>query len=53
MEFEYQQALQIRRNDPPFYAIIMAAMLKADTINLKLLKALYPAVYEELERLYG
>ena len=35
--------------DPPFYAIIMAAMRKADTRNLNHLKAAFPYCWKELQ----
>lgn len=34
--------------DPPFYAIIMAAMRKADTQNLAKLRRAFPDVYQDL-----
>jgi hypothetical protein len=40
------------RADPPFYALIMAAMRKADTANLLKLQALWPEVWEELAARY-
>ena len=36
-----------------FYALIMAAMRKADSDNLELLKAAFPAVWEELQQRYN
>ena len=38
--------------DPSFYAIIMAAMRKADTRNLRHLKAAFPGVWNELQERY-
>lgn len=36
--------------DPPFYAMIMAAMRKADSRNLVLLAEAFPGTYEEMRR---
>lgn len=49
---DYKVSQQISADDPPFYAIIMAAMRKADTDNLRRLKQAWPHVWEELERRY-
>lgn len=49
---EYRQALQLSQDDQPFYALIMAAMLKADTINTAKLKAMFPETWVELDRRY-
>ena len=48
----YLYSLELSKDDPPFYALIMAAMRKADTINTAKLKATWPDVYEELEKRY-
>jgi hypothetical protein len=40
------------KGDPPFYALIMAAMRKADTTNSDLLKRAFPEVWDELEERY-
>lgn len=37
----------------PFYSLIMAAMLRADTPNLKRLKRGWPSVYKEVEARYN
>ena len=36
----------------PFYALIMAAMRQADTMNLAKLKDAWPLVWQELEQRY-
>ena len=38
--------------DYPFYALIMAAMRKADSFNIVRLKTVYPKVWEELQARY-
>lgn len=39
--------------DAPFYALIMAAMRRADTANLALLQAAWPEVWAELDARYN
>ena len=46
---EYHVSSQLALEDPPFYALIMAAMRKADTVNGALLRAAFPAVWAEVE----
>jgi hypothetical protein len=38
--------------DPPFYALIMAAMRKADDRNLRELKKSFPGCWKELQARY-
>jgi hypothetical protein len=40
-------------DDPPFYALIMAAMTKADTDNLIKLQNAFPDVWVELQARYN
>lgn len=51
--FEYEEGLDIAAKDPPFYALIQAAMRKADTYNLYLLKSCWPDVWRELRERYN
>jgi hypothetical protein len=51
--FEYEEGLEIAANDPSFYALIQAAMRKADTENLEMLKGCWPKVFEELFARYN
>lgn len=46
---EYQESQEIDRHGYGFYAIVMAAMLKADTANTHKLKHMWPWIYDELE----
>jgi hypothetical protein len=53
--FDYKLSREIAhtgsdRPDPPFYAIVMAAMRRADTQNLGQLKAAFPETYQEFEQ---
>lgn len=49
----YHVSRAIEQNDPPFYALIMAAMRKADTDNLGKLKKAFPGVWEEFKERYN
>lgn len=49
---EYMVSQKISADDPPFYALIMAAMRQADTDNTVLLKRTWPHVWDELDRRY-
>lgn len=50
--FDYRAANKISAEDPPFYALIMAAMRKADTVNLPKLRAAFPDTYREVDARY-
>lgn len=51
--YDYQQSLDIAKNDPPFYALIMAALRKADSDNLDKLASAFPETVTELRRRYN
>lgn len=50
---DYQQSKELSKNDPSFYAIIMAAMRKGDSANLRKLIHSWPQVWDELQRRYN
>ncbi len=50
--YDYEASQRIAARDDPFYALIMAAMRKADTDNTEKLRTAYPEVYDELNRRY-
>ena len=50
--YDYRVSQKISADDPPFYALIMAAMRKADTTNEYKLRAAWPDVWEELGKRY-
>jgi hypothetical protein len=50
--YDYRLSLEIAAHDPPFYALIMAAYRKADTVNQSKLRAAWPEVIAELEQRY-
>lgn len=49
---EYTVSQWLASQDLPFYALIMAAMRKADTINSEKLHAMFPSVWHELQTRY-
>ena len=50
--YDYEVSQEIDRQDPPFYALIMAAMRKASTRNLEKLRDAWPEVWNELQARY-
>ena len=51
--YDYEASKQIAKADPPFYALVMAAMRKADSKNSARLKAAFPGTYDELQARYN
>ena len=51
--YDYKISQQIAAQDYPFYALIMAAMRKADTRNIELLRVAFPDTYRELKFRYN
>lgn len=51
--FDYRASREIAKTDPPFYALIMAAMSKADTMNAAALRRAFPGVWDEVEARYN
>lgn len=49
----YEVSLQIAKSDPPFYSLIAAAAMKADSRNTELIKAAWPEVWEETQQRYN
>lgn len=50
--YDYKRSQELSANDEPFYALLMAAMRKADTRNTEKFKAAWPEVWEELYARY-
>ena len=50
---EYKTSQAIALLDPPFYALIMAAMRAADSINALRLQMAWPHVWEEMQARYN
>lgn len=50
--YDYNAAKEIVAQDIPFYAVIMAAMMRADTSNMQKLTTAFPGVELELGARY-
>ncbi len=50
--YDYRAAVQLWKSDPPFYALIAAAMYRADTHNAAKLRAAFPEVWDEVQARY-
>ena len=50
--YEYEKGKAIMARNYPFYALIQAAMRQADSYNLEILKAAFPATWKELQMRY-
>jgi hypothetical protein len=50
--YDYQVSREIAAQDYPFDALIMAAMRKADTLNMDKLTMVFPHVRAELDARY-
>lgn len=50
---EYLRSEELAKQNEPFYALIMAAMRKADTGNANELHRAFPKVWAELEQRYN
>ena len=50
--YDYVKAGELRKTDPPFAALIMAAMYKADTNNFVKLGRAFPKIASELQQRY-
>lgn len=53
MYYNYRESLEIARNDYSFDSLIMAAMRKADSDNIELLKKAFPDIFTELKARYN
>ena len=51
--YNYERSIEIAQADYPFYALIMAAMRKADSSNIEKLKEMWPETYNELKARYN
>lgn len=51
--FDYKVSQDIAARDYPFYALIMAAMRKADTQNAAKLRLVFPDTHDELHARYN
>lgn len=51
--YDYKKSQEIDSKDYGFYALIMAAMREADSVNLCKLKYEWPDIYTELQARYN
>ena len=51
--YDYRASERLYNADEPFYGLVMTAMRKADDVNLPLLKAAFPEIWEELQARYN
>lgn len=49
---DYERSYDLARRDEPFYALIMAAMRKADSMNAARLRREFPDTWNELQARY-
>ena len=47
--YDYIISIDLDRQDPPFYSLIMTAMRNADTDNMEKLKSAWPELWDELK----
>lgn len=48
-QFDYEIATELNDNQYPFYALVGAAMLRADGVNLRLLSSAFPMLFSALQ----
>ena len=51
--YDYQMSRELSVSDPPFAALIMAALRKADSDNAVALRIAFPDIHAELEARYN
>jgi hypothetical protein len=51
--YDYKVSRQVTTKQYPFYSLVMAAMRRADDINMEKLKRAWPDVHEELTKRYN
>lgn len=51
--FAYKASVELVRDDPSFYGLLMAAMRKADTFNAAILRRAFPEVWNDLQARYN
>ena len=51
--FDYSVSQRLSVDDPPFAALIMAALRKADTRNAAKLSAAFPEICDEMQARYN
>jgi hypothetical protein len=51
--FSYRASVELGKNDPDFYGLVMAAMRKADSFNAERLRRAFPEVWDDLQARYN
>lgn len=51
--YDYEQSRKLFESDVPFYALVMAAMRRADTDNIERLRTAFPELWHELNARYN
>lgn len=51
-KYDYDVSRRISAEDPPFYALLMCCMRKADNTNKAKLRRAWPEIWQELEARY-
>ena len=51
--FDYKSSQSLAAQNPPFYALIMAAMRQADSHNAIIMRLAWPEVWDELQKRYN
>ena len=51
--YDYETSKRLTALDAPFYALVMALMRQADSLNAMKLRMAWPEVWEELQARYN
>ena len=51
--YDYRESIEMAKRDYGFYSLIMAAMRKADDVNLHRLKSMWPGTWLDLQQRYN
>ena len=51
--YDYRKSQELRKQDHPFYALIMTAMWQADSNNAAILREAFPEVWDEMDERYA
>jgi hypothetical protein len=50
---DYHAGVKLARTDPPFYGLLVALMLRADSFNAARLRAAFPDDWDEVQARYN
>lgn len=51
--YDWTKALELEKKDVPFYGLLMAAVLRADDLNLAKLNVMWPEICSEVQARYN